>query len=94
MSAVTIWRADSPLARCRNCGATQQNHGRPNFSCTDFVAETSADLEPGDLTPADLVSEIFAHPNTPRAVACGNELRSRCWQVMGVDAADLLEALA
>jgi len=94
MSVVTIWRADSPLARCRNCGATQQNHGRPNFSCTDFVAETAADLEPGELSPADLVSEIFAHPNTLRAMACGGELRERLMSVMDVDVDDLLEALA
>lgn len=90
----TIWRADSPLARCRECGAMQQFHGTPNFSCASFVAETAADIEPGDLAAVDLTREIFAHPNTPRAVACGAELRTRVLSVLGVDADDLLEALA
>lgn len=94
MSGVTIWRADSPLARCRTCGSQQQFHGQPNRTCTEFIAETVADYAPADLSPAQLTAEIFAHPNAPRAVACGVELRSRCLAVMGVDADDLLEALA
>lgn len=90
----TIWRSNQPLARCRACGAQLQFHGRPNFSCTDFEAETIADYEPGDLSPEQLVAEIFAHPNAPRGVACGAELRARVKSVMGVAADDLMEALA
>ncbi|MES3042706.1 hypothetical protein [Sphingomonas faeni] len=90
----TIWRADSPLARCRSCGAQQQFHGRPNFSCTAFAAETAADIDPEDLSPSHLVDEIFAHPHTLRAVACGDELRGRLLTVLGVSWDDLSEALA
>jgi hypothetical protein len=59
----TIWRADSPLARCVQCGVQRQFHGmsatptnawdRPRDH--DFVAETAADIDPGDLTTADLI---------------------------------------
>lgn len=90
----TIWRPDQPLARCRSCGAQQQFHGRPNFSCTNFEAETIADYEPSDLSPEQLVAEIFAHPNTSRAVACGAELRACVKKVLGIAADDLMEALA
>lgn len=49
----TIWRADCSLARCTNCGAQQQFHGRPNFLCTEFRAETIDDVDPQDLCIAD-----------------------------------------
>jgi hypothetical protein len=56
----TIWRADSPLARCSSCGSQQQFHGRPNHCCASFVAETAADLEPADLATLDLIRECDA----------------------------------
>ena len=95
----TIYRPDSPVARCSSCGVHRQFHsdtGIPYAHERDhaFVAETIADFEPGDLTPAQLVAEIFAHPNAPRAVACGGELRTRVEYVLGVAWDDLSEALA
>lgn len=94
-----IWKADSPLARCCVCGVHRQYHVAsdvPHSADRDhaFVAETIADFEPGDLTPAQLVSELFAHPNTPRAVSCGDELRTRIPAMLGVSWDDLSEALA
>lgn len=89
---VTIWRPGSPLERC-TCGMQRQCHDRASELHT-FAAETLADYEPGDLSPEQLVSEIFAKPNSPRAVACGVELRARVKSVLGVDHEDLMEAMA
>jgi hypothetical protein len=106
---VTIWRADSPLSRCRECGAMQQFHGKPNFSCTSFVAETAADIEPGDLSGEDLAREIarLGYPadmgltgwtttdaDIERSRNCRDELRARVLPALGVDWDDLLAALA
>jgi hypothetical protein len=95
----TIFRADSPLARCSQCGVMLQFHVASDIQYSAdrdhaFVAATIADFEPGDLTPEQLTSEIFAQPNTPRAVSCGNELRARIRTVLGVSWDDLTEALA
>lgn len=59
----TIHAPTSPVARCSVCGAQRQFHVKsdvPHSADRDhaFVAETAADFEPGDLTPAQLVSEI------------------------------------
>ncbi len=95
----TIFHPTSPLARCSVCGVERQFHTAsdvPHSADRDhaFVAETVADFEPGDLTPAQLVAEIFAHPNEPRAVACGTELRARIVREWGVSSYDLQEALS
>lgn len=95
----TLWAETSPLARCSACGVQRQFHiasDVPRSADRDhmFVAETVADFEPCDLTPVQLVTEIFAHPNTTRAVACGDELRARVPAIMGVSWDDLSEALA
>lgn len=95
----TIYAPTSPVARCSACGVQRQFHVAsdiPHSADRDhaFVAETVADFEPGDLTPPQLVAEIFAHPNTPRAVSCGNELRAQVGRVVGVSWDDLTEALA
>lgn len=94
-----IHRATSPVASCSTCGVQLQFHVAsdvPHSADRDhpFVAMTVADYEPGDLDPAQLVSEIFEHPNTPRAVSCGEELRTRIQSVLGVNWEDLSEALA
>jgi hypothetical protein len=94
-----IWKPDSPLARCSVCGVERQFHFAsdvPHSADRDhgFVAETIADFEPCDLTPEQLVSEIFHHPNAPRAVSCGDELRTRIQALLGVSWDDLSEALA
>lgn len=52
---VTIWRATSPCAKCRNCGSDQQYHGMPGRQCVDFVAITAEDVEPAGLRIADLM---------------------------------------
>ena len=95
----TIHAPTSPVARCSVCGVQRQFHTAsdvPHSADRDhaFVAETAVDFEPGDLSPRQLVDEIFAHRHTPRAVACGTELRARVKSVMGVAADDLMEALA
>jgi len=95
----TIHAPTSPVARCSVCGVQRQFHiasDVPRSADRDhpFVAETIDDFEPGDLTPEQLVSEIFARPNTPRAVSCGDELRTRVRAVLGVAWDDLSEALA
>lgn len=94
----TIYASTSPVARCSVCGVHRQFHFKsdvPHSADRDhaFVAETVADFEPGDLTPAQLVDEIFAHPNTARAVACGVELRARIASEWGIGWEDLQEAL-
>lgn len=98
MSAV-IHAPASPVARCSVCGVQRQFHTASDIPHSadrdhEFTAETAADYEPADLTPAHLVGEIFAHPNEPRAVACGIELRVRVDRVLGVSWDDLQEALA
>ncbi|RYF11401.1 MAG: hypothetical protein EOO77_19440 [Oxalobacteraceae bacterium] len=90
---VTIWHPGSALERCSVCGNQRQFHDRAPEP-HDLVPETLADYEPGDLSPEQLVSEIFGKPHTPRAVACGHELRTRVKSVLGVDHQDLQEALA
>lgn len=95
----TIYAPTSPVARCSVCGVQRQFHiasDVPHSADRDheFVAETAADFEPGDLNPAQLVAEIFAHSNEPRAVACGNELRVRLRREWGVSWDDLQEALS
>lgn len=95
----TIYAPTSPLARCSACGVQKQFHAKsdvPHSADRDhaFVAETVSDFEPWDLTPVQLVTEILALPNTPRAVACGDELRDRVRSVLGVSWDDLSEALA
>lgn len=90
---VTIWRPGSALERCSICGNQRQFHDRAPEP-HDFVPETLGDYEPADLSPEQLVSEIFDKPHTPRAVACGIELRVRVSTVMGVDYRDLQEAMA
>lgn len=95
----TIWPATNALARCSVCGVQRQFHFAsdvPRSADRDhaFVAETIADYETGDLTPVQLVSEIFAHPNSPRAVSCGDELRTRIPALVGVSWDDLSEALS
>jgi len=67
---VTIWRADSPLARCVNCGSQQQYHGRHGSSCTGFRAETIDDIEPADLRMTDAY----------RALGKALERRDECWR--------------
>lgn len=95
----TIHAATSPVARCSVCGVQRQFHTAseiPHSADRDheFIAETAADFEPGDLSPAQLVNEIFAKPNTSRAVACSVELRLRLIREWGVSMDDLQEALA
>lgn len=95
----TIHAPTSPVARCSVCGVARQFHTASDVPHSadrdhDFVAETVADFEPGDLSPAQLVGEIFNHPNEPRAVACGTELRAQVRSVLGVSWDDLQEALA
>ena len=89
----------SPVARCSVCGVHRQFHFKSDVPRSAdrnhaFVAETVADFEPGELNPAQMVAEIFNHPNTPRAVACGDELRDRIKALTGVSWEDLQEALA
>lgn len=50
----TIYRADSPLARCVKCGTQRQFHVAPR-GCGDFTAETAGDIEPADLALPDLI---------------------------------------
>jgi hypothetical protein len=95
----TIWPETNALARCSVCGVQRQFHFKsdvPHSADRDhaFSAETIADFEPGDLTPAQLVSEIFHQPNSPRAVSCGDELRTRVPALLGVSWDDLSEALS
>lgn len=90
---VTIYRPGSALERCSVCGMQRQYHDRASEP-HELVPETLADYEPGDLSPAQLVGEIFDRPNSPRAVACGVELRARVKSVLGVDHEDLAEAQA
>jgi hypothetical protein len=90
---VTIWRHGSALERCSVCGNQRQFHDRAPEP-HDLVPETLGDYEPGDLSPAQLVSEIFDKPHSARAVACGVELRSRVRTMLGVDYQDLQEAMA
>lgn len=95
----TLHAPTSPVSRCSVCGVHRQFHVAsdiPHSADRDhaFVAETTADFEPFDLTPAQLVAEIFAHPNEPRAVACGDELRAQVRRILGVQWEDLTEALA
>lgn len=87
----TIWKAGDALERCSVCGLQRQFHDRASEP-HELVPETLADYEPGDLSPAQLVSEIFDKPHSPRAVACGEELRARVKSVLGVDHEDLTEA--
>jgi hypothetical protein len=89
----------SPVARCSICGVQRQFHSAsevPHSADRDhaFAAETVADFEPSDLGPGQLVAEIFAQPNSPRAVACGHELRVRLLTDFGASWEDLQEALA
>lgn len=90
---VTIWKSGDALERCSVCGLQRQYHDRA-FEPHDLVPETLADYGPGDLSPAQLVSEIFDKPHSPRAVICGAELRTRVRSMLGVDHEDLMEALA
>lgn len=90
---ITIWKPGSALERCSVCGLQRQYHDRASEP-HELVPETLADHEPGDLSPEQLLSEIFSKPNSPRAVACGAELRARVKSVLGVDHEDLMEALA
>ena len=95
----TIYAPTSPVARCSVCGSQRQFHVKSDVPHSsdrdhDFVAETVADFEPADLDPAQLVAEIFDHPNTDRAVACGTELRAQVRRILGVSWSDLQEALA
>ena len=94
-----IFAPTSPLARCSTCGVQRQFHVAsdvPHSADRDhpFVAETIDDFEPCDLTPLQLVEEIFRQPSTPRAVACGDELRARVPAILGISWDDLSEALA
>lgn len=94
-----IYASTSPVARCSICGVQRQYHTASDIPHSadrdhDFVVETAADFEPGDLNPAQLVAEIFGNPNSPRAVACGAELRARFPREWGVSWDDLQEALA
>ena len=58
---IKIWRPDSPLANCANCGRQLQFHNRPDADCcTDFRAETADDLDPADLSNADLIQHCDA----------------------------------
>lgn len=91
--SVTIWKPGSALERCSVCGLQRQFHDRASEP-HELVPETLTDFEPGDLSPAQLVSEIFGKPHSPRAVACGEELRARVKAVLGVHHEDLMEALA
>lgn len=95
----TIHAPTSPVARCWHCGVQRQFHFASDVPGSterdhEFMAETVADFEPFDLNPPQLVSEIFAYPNTPRAAACGTELRLRLAKEFGVSWDDLQEALA
>lgn len=95
----TIHAPTSPVARCSVCGVQLQFHRLsdvPHSADRDhaFVAEAVADFEPSDLDPRQLADEIFRCPNEPRAVACGDELRSRFRKEWGVDWAEMQEALA
>lgn len=88
----------SPCARCSVCGVQRQFHTASDVPHSrdrdhEFVAETAADFEPGDLTPAQLTAEIFNNPNTPRAIACGTELRAQVRRILDVSWDDLQEAL-
>lgn len=95
----TIWPATHALARCSTCGVQRQFHFASDVSLSAdrdhaFVAETIDDYEPGDLTPEQLVGEIFRQPNSPRAVSCGDELRTRIPALIGITWDDLSEALS
>lgn len=94
----TIHGPNSPVARCRVCGAQRQMHMLSHIPWSHdrdhaFEAETVADFEPGDLSVEQLVTEIFAHEKTPRAVACGKELHHRVRLELGVDVEDLTATL-
>lgn len=89
----------SPVAHCSVCGVQRQFHVKsdvPHSADRDhaFVAETIANFGPAELNPAQMVAEIFNHPNAPRAVACGFELRDRIKALTGVSWEDLKEALS
>lgn len=75
----TNWRADSALARCSKCGAQKQFHGRPNFQCTDFTAETAGDIEPGDLQNRDLVLHASALMQRRDKLSGNNNLSDSDW---------------
>jgi hypothetical protein len=95
----TIWRADSPLARCVTCGVHQQYHSKSDVPYSadrdhPFVAETIADLEPADLNTADLVNQIHNSTDETRVAACREVLRNRMQGVTGVDWESLAWSLA
>lgn len=91
--SVTIWRPGSALEQCSVCHMQRQFHDRASEP-HDFVAMTLADFDPEELSPEQLSAEIFRAPHTPRAVACGQELRRQVKAIIGVDWDDLQEALA
>lgn len=75
----TIYRQDSALARCSKCGAQRQFHGRPNFSCSDFAAETANDIDPGDLENRDLVLHASALVTRREKLGGNSTLTDRAW---------------
>ena len=95
----TIYAPTSPVAKCRVCGVQRQFHTAshvPHSADRDhtFAAVMLADFEPGDLSPEQLVAEIYRCPNEPRAIDCGTELRARIAKDLGVSWDELTEVLA
>jgi hypothetical protein len=89
----------SPVARCSVCGVQRQFHYASDLPHSadrnhGFEAMTVADFEPTELEAEQLMAEIFAHPNEPRAVACKTALRLRIKINFRVSWDDLQEALA
>lgn len=107
MSAPVIWRADSPLCRCRVCGSQRQYHDRASEP-HDLIPETLADYDPAELSPEQLVSEInrlgaasmgltgwtATDADIARCNACRDELRARVGTDMGIDYDDLVGSIA
>ncbi|RVT93730.1 hypothetical protein [Sphingomonas crocodyli] len=84
----TIWRADSPLARCARCGTQQQFHGQPGRGCDAFRAETAFDVDPADLTTRDLIRH-HADTTGERRAACRAEISDRIKNEFGLSFDDL-----
>lgn len=105
----TIWRADSPLARCKHCGVQRQFHGlsdhplnaldRPRDHA--FEAETADDLDPAYLSNADLIRncdamEMRANKSAGdemRILECRAEISARIKAVFGVGFDDLRQTM-
>lgn len=75
----TIYRADSPLARCMRCGTQKQYHVAPR-GCGDFTAETAADIEPADLRMEDLIRHINYSAMRYDTISSGHNVSTEEWR--------------